>query len=72
MISVNDRNINRVLAAKIVAPLFMDGYFQDFWSWPLFEQALSQLDVPPVSSLDSRIQADEVLVHIRGGDFLLN
>ena len=72
MISVNDSNIDRVLAAKVVAPLFMDGYFQDFWSWPLFEQALSQLIVPPVSSLDSRIQADEVLVHIRGGDFLLN
>ena len=72
MISINDRNIDRVIAARIVPPLFMDGYFQDFWSWPLFEQALSQLAVPPVSSLDSRIQADEVLVHIRGGDFLLN
>ena len=72
MISINDRNIDRVLAARFVAPLFMDGYFQDFWSWPLFEQALSQLIVPPVSSLDSRVQVDEVLVHIRGGDFLLD
>lgn len=72
MISINDRNITRVLAGKVFAPLFMDGYFQDFWTWPLFEQALSQLNVPPVSSVGSRIQAGEVLVHIRGGDFLLN
>ncbi len=70
--SINDRNINRILQHKQLLPLYMDGYFQDFWTWNLFEQALAQMTVNPASLANSGIDDDEVLIHIRGGDFILN
>lgn len=72
MFGVNDRNFWRVASQKALhAPLFLDGYFQHGWTQASFAQALAAMPTIPVApAAAARVDADEVVVHIRGGDFL--
>ena len=52
-------------------PKFMDGYFQGFWTYSLFIEALSNFIIPSFpETLDSLPASGYVAVHIRGSDFL--
>lgn len=73
LFGVNDKNFWRMLNRKnLSTPLFMDGYFQHGWTQNTFAEALRAMPTNPIAaSAAARIDDREVLVHIRGGDFLL-
>lgn len=71
-LAINDRNILKSsLGTPKCFPVFMDGYFQNFWTYDLFTEALSNFLVPPIpESLSQPLVTSYVAVHIRGSDFL--
>lgn len=73
VLSVADQNIlkyGRTRNCRL--PRFMDGYFQQFWTYELFVEALSHFYIySPSEASASSTQNDCVAVHIRGSDFLL-
>ncbi|MDH5670736.1 MAG: alpha-1,2-fucosyltransferase [Myxococcales bacterium] len=50
--------------------IFVDGYFQTGWTWPLLSEASSTLQVVDFPAAPSIAAAHDCIVHIRGGDFL--
>jgi len=49
----------------------LDGYFQDFWTTEKIKIAISGLKIAPTSNMSKGlIQQDEVVIHVRGGDFI--
>ena len=69
---VNDRNYWRMInGSDLNTPFFMDGYFQSGWTSKTFANALSTISIADICEIaKNRIDADEVVIHIRGGDFL--
>ncbi len=72
-LSINDRNFNsnnhRYLEKKI---LFLDGYFNYEWTYPILKNVFSQLKLKPIK-LDEKhhqISNSDVVIHLRGNDFL--
>jgi hypothetical protein len=69
LIGVNDRNIEKRDILRRRGAVFMDGYFQDFWSDDLINATFSRLaEHINFTSIDEDNNA--CVVHIRGGDFL--
>ena len=73
LISINDRNfssINYRSSAKSV--LFLDGYFNQKWSYLTLKKAFSQLKLRQIELDKVSLQTckKDVLIHVRGGDFL--
>ena len=50
----------------------MDGYFNQTWSYSTLNKAFSQLELKPIelNDEDLKICRNDVVIHIRGGDFL--
>lgn len=69
---VNDKNFWHIIADQNKSKIFiLDGYFQHGWSHQNFNEALDAMPVRPVSKTASAlIRSNEVVIHIRGGDFL--
>jgi hypothetical protein len=72
IIGVNDGSFLRMLDRQPSSlPMYVDGYFQHGWTAAHFAEALSAMPVQPASAVaQQRLDADETVVHIRGGDFL--
>ena len=73
LISINDRNfssINYRSSAKSV--LFLDGYFNQKWSYLNLKKAFSQLKLRQIELDKVSLQTckKDVVIHVRGGDFL--
>ena len=73
LISINDRNfssINYRSSAKSV--LFLDGYFNQKWSYLTLKKAFSQLKLRQIELDKASLQTckKDVVIHVRGGDFL--
>ena len=73
LISINDRNfssINYRSSAKSV--LFLDGYFNQKWSYLTLKKAFSQLKLKQIELDKVSLQTckKDVVIHVRGGDFL--
>ena len=73
LISINDRNfssINYRSSAKSV--LFLDGYFNQKWTYYNLKKAFSQLKLRKIELNKEHLKIcnNEVIIHIRGGDFL--
>ena len=73
LISINDRNfssINYRSSAKSV--LFLDGYFNQKWSYLTLKKAFSQLKLRQIELDKVSLQTcnKDVVIHVRGGDFL--
>jgi hypothetical protein len=71
---INDRNFLKSSSYWSMLPVaFMDGYFQTGWTSSFFFDAISTLSIvqPSVKSSD-HVSGREVVVHVRGGDFLSN
>ena len=71
LLSLNDRNFCSYSLKKIRSPMFMDGYFQQGWEASDFFSIIPHLLVRKVdSAIERASDAGEVLIHVRGGDFL--
>ena len=73
LISINDRNfssINYRSSAKSV--LFLDGYFNQKWSYLTLKKAFNQLKLRQIELDKVSLQTckKDVVIHVRGGDFL--
>jgi hypothetical protein len=52
-------------------PLLIDGYFQHGWTLEIFQRTIQFFHVvDPCAESAGKLQEDECLIHIRGGDFL--
>lgn len=68
---ISDRNIWKAVTKDFRFDRIVDGYFQQGWTHETFSRAIHQMPVRPINSKEiERIDRDEVIVHIRGGDFL--
>jgi hypothetical protein len=72
IVGVNDGNFLRALDRQPSSlPMYVDGYFQHGWTVAHFAKALSAMPAQPVSATArKRLDAEETVIHIRGGDFL--
>jgi hypothetical protein len=72
IVGVNDKNFWWMVERKpSLLPLYMDGYFQRGWTAATFAEALATLSIEPITEKnEKRIESSEVVIHIRGGDFL--
>ena len=72
-ISINDRNFslrnNRSSVKKI---LFLDGYFNQNWTYNSLKDAFMPLKLKPIELNKECLQVcnNDVVIHLRGGDFL--
>jgi hypothetical protein len=73
LVGINDRNFNckkyNILSQKI---LFLDGYFNQDWDFQELYSLISLLKLKPIILDDEKQKLcdENVLIHIRGGDFL--
>lgn len=71
LIGVSDHNFWPMVIAGGGKNRILDGYFQQGWTAETFSRAIDQMQAHPISiAAAARISADEVVIHIRGGDFL--
>jgi hypothetical protein len=71
MSGISDRNYWQVLNHNSNSIRMLDGYFQQGWTQSAFECALANMPIRAVAGAAvARIADDEVVIHIRGGDFL--
>lgn len=72
IVGINDKTFwEAVKRKRFNLPRILDGYFQTGWAHSTFETALSGMAVNDISpKAAARIDTNEVVVHIRGGDFL--
>ncbi len=72
-ISINDRNFNpREYHSSTKKILFLDGYFNQKWTYCTLNKAFSQLKLRQIE-LNKKylpICRNDVVIHVRGGDFL--
>ena len=71
--SINDRNFNSSnygFSKKKL--LFLDGYFNQYWNYTSLKNLFIQLKLKPIELKQEykQICKNEVVIHIRGGDFL--
>ena len=72
-ISINDRNFRSIdYRSSTKKILFLDGYFNQKWTYNTLKKAFSQLKLRQINLNKKYIPIcnDEVIIHIRGGDFL--
>ena len=72
-ISINDRNwSSRNYRSSIKKVLFLDGYFNQNWTYTNLKNAFMQLNLKPIELKEEycEICKNDVVIHIRGGDFL--
>ena len=73
LLSVNDRNFHsknyRFFINKV---LFLDGYFNQEWTFNSLKKAFSHLKLKPIKLNKENLEIcrNDVVIHIRGGDFL--
>ena len=73
LVGINDRNFNckkyNILSQKI---LFLDGYFNQDWDFQELYSLIGLLKLKPIILDDDKQKLcdENVLIHIRGGDFL--
>ena len=72
IIGLSDRSFHIGTPLSRARDLYvMDGYFQRGWTTSLFKEALEKYTVmPPSKASQTQVNADECMIHIRGGDFL--
>jgi len=71
-LSVSDSNFlqSSSYSAKFCR-LFMDGYFQSAWTYRIFFETISSFSLrPPTPASQSLITSRDVVIHVRGTDFL--
>ena len=72
-ISINDRNFSlRNYRSSIKKILFLDGYFNQNWTYNNLKNAFMQLKLKPIELNKECLQIcnNDVVIHVRGGDFL--
>jgi len=72
LIAINDRNfLRKNISYRNKKVLFLDGYFQN-WEYKELNRLFSKLKIKPIilKKDDLKICNENVLIHIRGGDFL--
>lgn len=70
-IGVSDRNFWKTIVSGGCSRRILDGYFQFGWTAETFQRATDQMSARSIAnSAATRISSNEVVVHIRGGDFL--
>lgn len=70
-LGISDRNFWEAVKQGAYSPKLLDGYFQNGWTHESFARATSHMAARQISKIAAaRIDSDEVIVHIRGGDFL--
>jgi len=72
-ISINDRNFSsRNYRSSIKKILFLDGYFNQNWTYNSLKNAFMQLKLKPIELKEEYLQIcnKDVVIHVRGGDFL--
>ena len=72
-ISINDRNFSlRNNRSSIKKILFLDGYFNQNWTYNSLKNAFMQLKLKPIELNKECLQVckNDVVIHLRGGDFL--
>ena len=72
-LGINDRNFSSIYyrsSAKNI--LFLDGYFNQKWTYYTLKKEFSQLKLKQIELNKQHLQIcnNEVVIHIRGGDFL--
>ena len=72
-ISINDRNFNQKnypYSQKKI--LFLDGYFNNQWTYSTLKNAFSQLKLRPIELNKEHLDIcnNDVVIHLRGSDFL--
>ncbi len=72
-ISINDRNFNsrdNLYSEKKI--LFLDGYFNQQWTYTTLKNAFNQLKLKPIELNKEHLQIcnNDVVIHLRGSDFL--
>ena len=72
-ISINDRNFSsRSYRSYVKKILFLDGYFNQKWTFNSLKNAFEQLNLKPIELNEEYLQIcnDDVVIHLRGSDFL--
>ena len=72
-ISINDRNFSsRSYRSSIKKILFLDGYFNQKWTFNSLKNAFKQLKLKPIELNEEYLQIcnNDVVIHLRGSDFL--
>ena len=72
-ISINDRNFRSDnYRSSIKKILFLDGYFNQKWTYNSLKNAFRQLKLKPIELNEEYLQIsnNDVVIHLRGGDFL--
>ena len=72
-ISINDRNFSsRSYRSSIKKILFLDGYFNQKWTFYSLKNAFKQLKLKPIELNEEYLQIcnNDVIIHLRGSDFL--
>ena len=72
-ISINDRNFrSNNYRSSIKKILFLDGYFNQKWTYNSLKNAFRQLKLKPIELNEEYLQIcnNDVVIHLRGGDFL--
>jgi len=70
-IGVSDRNYWKIVSQGCMSIRLLDGYFQQGWTHETFNRAISNMSPRTISKKAAeRITSNEVIIHIRGGDFL--
>ena len=73
LISINDRNFSsRSYRSSIKKILFLDGYFNQKWTFYSLKNAFKQLKLKPIELNEEYLQIcnNDVVIHLRGSDFL--
>ena len=73
LIAINDTNFSsRNYYFKNKKVLFLDGYFNQNWTYNNLNESFNQLKLLPIRLNDKHLKIcnDNVVIHIRGGDFL--
>lgn len=71
VVGISDRNFWRAIRRDSGLHLILDGYFQQGWTAETFARAIAYMPARPIAdTAAARIGSDEVIIHIRGGDFL--
>ena len=71
--SINDRNFSlRNYRSSIKKILFLDGYFNQKWTFNSLKNAFKQLKLKPIELNEEYLQIcnNDVVIHLRGSDFL--
>lgn len=69
-IGISDRNFWQAVSRGVGRTCLIDGYFQFGWTPDSFYRALSKMPIKAVLDSVASRASNQVVIHIRGGDFL--